>query len=167
MLRSPGENPAEEMSANPPPYVTARRRLITSAPGFWRNLQPLTLGFRILGLLMDLEFNTHIVTKGPADHALAWMEKLEWCRRYVPGLPVVITEDKALVSGTVLVEDWPPYIARWLERSPQGLVLVPARSWNGDVESTFGNRCVRCDLKNLNFVRERLVHVRAAAEAGR
>jgi len=43
---------------------------------------------------------------------------------------VTLTEDKGLVYGKVLVDDWPPYIERWLTWRPRGLVIMPARRWN-------------------------------------
>lgn len=164
-LRSPDEDPREEENPDPPAYIAARRRLITSAPGFWRNLRPLPLGFQIVQVLAELDFNTHIITKGPSDQPLAWMEKVEWCREHVPEVPLVIAEDKGLIVGEVLIEDWPPYIARWLQRCTDGLVIVPARPWNSDVELAFSKRCIRYDGTNLDVVRRRLRFIRGTANA--
>ena len=160
-LRSPHEDAADEESPDPPAYISARRRLITSVPGFWRNLRPLPLGFQIIKTLRDLGFDTHIVTKGPSDQPLAWMEKVEWCRQHVPQIPIVIAEDKGLVRGEVLVEDWPPYILRWLQACPWGLVIVPARPWNSDVEASFSGKSIRYDGTNLDMIRRRLRLIRA------
>ena len=166
-LRGPGEDPGDEQSPDPPPYIAARRRLIMSVPGFWRSLRPLPFGFQIVEALAELGFDTHIVTKGPSDQPLAWMEKVEWCRQHVPQTPVVIAEDKGLVRGEVLVEDWPPYIARWLERRPRGFVIVPAHPWNADVEATFPGKAMRYDGTNLDTVRRRLRAILAAAGKNR
>jgi 5'-nucleotidase len=48
------------------------------------------------------------------------MEKVEWCRQHLPGTSLAITEDKGVIAGDVLAEDWPPYIARRQERSRAG-----------------------------------------------
>ena len=163
-LRGPHEDPREEEKSDPPTHIAARRRLIMSVPGFWRNLQPLALGFHIVEVLSDLGFDTHILTKGPSEHSLGWMEKFDWCRHHVPHMPIVMTEDKGLVHGAVLVEDWPPYIARWLRRCPRGLVIVPAQPWNSSIEASFPVGSIRYDGTNLAVVRQRLESIRASAE---
>ena len=66
---------------------------------------------------------------------MAWGEKLEWCRLHLPeDVQVTLTEDKGLVYGRVLVDDWPPYVLRWLEWRKRGLVIMPAREWNEGFE---------------------------------
>tara|TARA_Y100000310_G_C20512920_1_gene729762 strand:+ start:436 stop:588 length:153 start_codon:yes stop_codon:yes gene_type:complete len=47
---------------------------------------------------------------------------------------MTITEDKGIVYGKVLVDDYPCYIKRWLENRPRGLVIMPAHSYNRDFE---------------------------------
>ena len=161
-VRGPEEDPRIEDSADPPAHIIARRRIIMSAPGFWRDLNPLPLGFEILDVLAEVGFQPHILTKGPANQSLGWMEKFDWCRRHVPKLPVIMAEEKGLVFGRVLVDDWPPYIARWLCWQPSGLVIVPAQSWNLDVEADFPANAVRYDGTNLDAVRRRLTAIRNA-----
>jgi 5'-nucleotidase len=166
-IRGPHEDPREEESPDPPAHIAARRCLIMSLPGFWRNLQPLPLGFHIVELLSELGFETRVLTKGPKGHSLGWMEKFDWCRQYVPQMPVIMTEDKGLVHGAVFVEDWPPYIARWFRACPRGLVIAPAQPWNLDIEATFPARSIRYDGTNLEFVRERLETIRVTAGRNR
>ena len=158
-MRGPEEDPRVEDSADPPAHIIARRRMIMSAPGFWRDLNPLPLGFEILDVLAEVGFQPHVLTKGPANQSLGWMEKFDWCRRYVPKLPVIMAEEKGLVFGRVLVDDWPAYIARWLCWQPRGLVIVPAQSWNADVEAGFPANAVRYDGTNLDAVRRRLAAI--------
>ena len=43
---------------------------------------------------------------------------------------VTITEDKGLVYGKVLFDDWPNYITRWLKWRKRGLVLMLDHPWN-------------------------------------
>jgi len=162
-LRGPREDPKLEDGPNPPAHIAARKRLITAVPGFWRNLAPLRSGFDVLDILISLGFDTYIVTKGPAGLPSAWTEKVEWCREHAPGLPLVVADHKEVVAGDVLVEDWPPYIERWLERCPQGLVVVPATPWNSDW-CLASSLSIRYDGTNLNSVRERLHEVVARFE---
>jgi 5'(3')-deoxyribonucleotidase len=163
LLRGPGEDPLSELSIQPPEYIAERRRLIMRTPGFWRNLRPLPLGFQLIDILRTSGFEPYILTKGPSDHSLAWMEKVDWCRHYVPGIRVIVTEDKRLVRGTVLVEDWPPYIEEWLQAHSNATVIVPAQPWNSNVEELFPDRCVRFDGQDHEMIRRRLANARTAA----
>lgn len=155
-------HPIEKECHNSPDssWIKARWDLIKRQPGFWENLQPLQLGFDILAVLQDLKFTPHVLTKGPVRTTTAWTEKVNWCRKHVPDLPVTISMDKGLMYGKVLVDDWPSYFMRWLEWRPRGLVVIPAHPWN---ESISHPNCIRYDGTNLDEVRKRLEIVRAAA----
>jgi len=138
-------------------WLDARKSLIKKQPGFWRNLPPYPPGMRVYQLLLKLGFRVHILTKGPFNTTSAWTEKVEWCREHVPEASVTITEDKGLVYGKVLVDDWPPYVKRWLEWRPRGLVIMPAWPWNADF--THPN-VIRFDGTNWEEVESRLEGVR-------
>lgn len=132
LLRSPQE--LELPSGKPESaYLKAREELIRRQPGWWAGLPKLKAGFQILAELRRLKFDIHILTKGPWKSSNAWTEKVEWCRKHVPGIPLTITQEKSLVYGRVLVDDWPPYYMSWLKVRPRGLVVVPAHAWNFDV----------------------------------
>ena len=116
-----------------PSHLTARRRLIKFQPGFWSGLPKLLDGFSLLDMARKLDYRPMVLSRGPRMNAVAWGEKLAWCRMYLPkDVGVTLTEDKGLVYGRVLVDDWPEYILRWLEWRKRGLVIMPARSWNLD-----------------------------------
>jgi 5'(3')-deoxyribonucleotidase len=130
-LAGPNEPPYEQgPKAKQPDYIKARHELIRRQSGWWRSLPPLQAGFKILDLLRLADFDIHILTKGPSRTTSAWSEKVEWCREYVPDATVHVTEDKSLVYGRILVDDWPPYIEAWLKWRPRGLVLMPHQRWN-------------------------------------
>jgi hypothetical protein len=112
----------------------ARRRLIQSVPGFWRNLEPIKLGFEVLEMATNLGFENHILTKGPQHTNSAWSEKKEWCDEHVPGLNVHISQDKSMVYGKMLCDDWPGYFMEWLKVRPRGLVVCVEQPWNIDIE---------------------------------
>lgn len=161
-LRAPEEPEVADWDNSP--HNKMRRKLVKRVPGFWEDLEPLDLGFQLLALVRELEFDVHILTKGPADASGAWAEKVRWCQRHVPDIPVTITSDKGLLYGKVLIDDWPPYFLRWLEWRPRGLVVIPAQRWNaeyGDLEKH--SSCIRYDGTNLTAVAERLREVRATA----
>lgn len=131
-LRSPGEPPVAWTRENEPPWIKARRNLIAIRPGFWHELRPLACGFEVYRMLLELGFETHILTKGPTSKSAAWSEKVTWAREHTPESMITITEDKSLVYGRVLVDDWPEYVKPWLEAHRRGLVVMPAQSWNED-----------------------------------
>jgi FMN phosphatase YigB (HAD superfamily) len=112
-------------------WEEARADSIKNTPGWWRELHPLSLGVCILKAAMEMGFECHVLTKGPWKTTSAWTEKVEWCREHLPPeVKVTITEDKSLMYGRVLVDDWPDYVDAWLARRPRGLVLMPTYSYN-------------------------------------
>ena len=135
-LMSPDEPPEwmESSFEDGIPAMKARRRLVKKIPGFWRNLKRYEPGFEIVEELRFLDFDLHILTKAPSHNSDAWSEKIEWCRQHIPGVPVTISQDKSLVYGRVLVDDYPDYFMPWLNHRPRGLVIAPAHPWNDGVE---------------------------------
>jgi len=127
-LRAPNE-PAYDRD-NEPPHVEARRKLIQQIPGFWRSLPEHPLGMRIVEHLKTVGFSLMVLTKGPGDAPGAWGEKLQWSQEHLPGAHVTVTQNKALVYGRVLVDDWPEYFEPWLTQRPNGLVVCVAQPWN-------------------------------------
>jgi len=132
LLRSPGE-PLLDLTSNDeddPPWLKARKRLIKSRPGFWRNLERIEAGFEMVDVLRHLGYKIHVLTRGPANNSIAWSEKLDWVREHLGDTSVTITLDKGLVYGRVLVDDYPEYALSWLKHRPRGKVIMPSQPWN-------------------------------------
>lgn len=129
-MRGPGEPDSYEGFHRDPPHIEARKDAIKRVPGWWRNLPPLNDGFHIYNTLIAEGYRIMVATKGPATTTGAWTEKLDWCRAHLPEALVTICEDKSLVYGRILVDDWPSYAQDWLEHRPRGLVIMPDRAWN-------------------------------------
>lgn len=116
-----------------PTYLQERERMVRSMPGFYRNLKPLPLGFAVLSILKDQGYSFHVATKAPRHNtAIASKEKIEWCEEFLPGVPVTVSGDKSILRGDILFDDWPGYTDAWLASNPNGLVIMPAQSWNKD-----------------------------------
>ncbi len=163
-LRSPGEDPtADETAFEDVPHVKARRRLIKAQPGFWRELATIPLGFQLLEEARAQRFLCQILSKSPRKIPTAAGEKIEWCVKHVPDLPIVLSEDKGLVYGKLLCDDWPEYIERWLTWRPRGLVVAVAQRWNLGIDKRFSKSVVRYDGMNFAYVRERMQEIRATA----
>lgn len=118
-----------------PDYIKARMDLIRSNPIWWENLEPITSGMTIYKLLRECNFRIVVLTQGPRLNAEAWKGKLLWCRKHLhPDTDVIITRDKGLVYGKILVDDFPPYIEGWLKHRPRGIVIMPDQPWNQGFE---------------------------------
>jgi len=137
------------------PYIDARRHVITSQVGWFLNLPKFKLGWDVLEIAKEIGYSISILTKGPARKHAAWAEKVEWCNRhladYIDG--VTIAHDKGMVYGSVLVDDWPEYVERWLEHRPRGLVIMPASKNNFGFSHA---NVVRYDGSNIEEVRSRM-----------
>lgn len=132
-LRSPNEKVLFKCFANDnePSYIRARMDLIRNNPSWWENLEPLLIGMSIYNILRDCNFRIVVLTQGPKVNAEAWKGKLLWCRKHLHSdVDVIITRDKSLVYGKVLVDDYPPYVESWLKHRPRGLAIMPSQPWN-------------------------------------
>ena len=157
-MKSPDEPPYKHFKHNEEPdYVKKRIRQIRNKKGWWENLPKLGLGFDILKVAKEFNFNIHVLTKGPASSYNAWTEKARWVKKNIkedyPEAKLTITEDKGLVYGTVLVDDWIEYVERWLTWRPRGVVIMPAHPWNKEYSHP---NVTRYDGTNINQVRKKM-----------
>lgn len=151
LLKSPNEIDYSNHYDDVPSYIEARRRLIKNQPGFWRNLPRLELGFDIVELLIQAEFELVVLTKGPKRVPAAWQEKVEWCTKYLPEASITVTQNKSLTYGKILVDDFPDYFMGWLKARPRGLVITVAHPWNAEVQHP---NVIRYDGTNTDQIRD-------------
>jgi hypothetical protein len=150
-LRSPGEPDYSDRYDGVPSYIQARRTLIKKTPGFWRGLDRLELGFQVVGYLQEAGFRLNVLTKCSSKNPGAWAEKIEWSVKNLPSAQYTITEEKSIVYGKVLVDDFPDYYLPWLKVRPRGLVIAVAQPWN---EGEDHPNVIRYDGSNQRQVRE-------------
>ena len=157
LLAAPGEPAYSLYHEDLPAHIEARKNAISRQPGWWSSLEELALGFDVLRECIALSFQIHVLTKGPRSKPAAWKEKVEWFQQHVlplaPEADITITLDKGLVYGKVLVDDFPPYMLRWLEHRPRGLGIMPLGEQNKDFSHP---NVVLYDGSNLPEVRQRL-----------
>jgi 5'(3')-deoxyribonucleotidase len=114
-----------------PEWVENLMAVIRTQVGWWKNLKPLRFGMWLLRHAIETGWEVNILTKGPATKPYAWSEKVEWCTTHIqPPAPITVCADKSLVYGKVLVDDYPPYIQKWLKYRRNGLVIMPAHDYN-------------------------------------
>ena len=154
-----GRDLASIAGPNDPPYspwgenaqfIRGRIIFIRNQPGWWRSLEVLQAGFDVLKVARELEFTIHILTKGPIFATPSWTEKVEWVMRHVPDAGVTVTQEKRLVYGKFLVDDYPGYISEWLAHRPRGLVIMPVYEYNRGFSHP---NLVKYDGSNLAEVR--------------
>jgi len=150
-LQGPDEAPyIVKWDGNTPEHIKRRMDLIKSQNGWWEGLEVFYLGMSVLMWAKQIGFTTHVLTKGPYKTDSAWSEKRRWCKANLPAETMLtITEDKGLTYGKILVDDYPPYIERWLKWRPRGLVIMPAHPYN---ESFKHPNVIRYDGINFNQV---------------
>jgi len=116
------------------PHMKARRKMIMAQPGWWVNLRPIYPVIDLVKSAQEMGYKIHILTKGPYSNRAAWSEKVEWCQKNLVGngipVEITITQDKGLVYGRVLIDDYIPYMERWLQWRPRGYGIMPKNSQN-------------------------------------
>ena len=157
-LKAPQEPQIKIFDRDTPEYLEQRMKLIKRQNGWWRNLPRLEIGFEIFRMAYNIGFDNQILTKGPKTTTSAWTEKVDWVRieleeEYGQDFKVHITEDKGLVYGMVLCDDFPDYMERWLKNRPRGLGIMIKNEYNKDYSH---DRVVLATEDNLNEVKERL-----------
>lgn len=160
LIRSPHEPIDDAPHVAEASYMKARAKMIRSQPNWWLNLEPIKSGFDVVGKLKEYGFELHILTKAPHSVDAAWTEKVKWVKKYLPDTDITISQQKGLVYGKVLLDDWPEYINDWLAYRPRGLVIMPVRRWNVDFHHpTADHQIVRYDGNNIDEVGTRIKEI--------
>jgi len=155
-LAGPNEEDYLPYTRSSKPYIISRENLIKRIPGWWSSLHPIEENMALVHAMKDIGFCIHILTKGPSSKSQAWAEKVEWTRKWLPFASITVTEDKQLVYGKILFDDFPEYQERWLKFRPRGLGIVPLKESNKHFKHP---NVVFYDGKNLREIKEMLQEV--------
>lgn len=156
LLCSPNEEKTQLINDDES-YIKNRINLIRNQPNWWFNLKPIKSGFDVYNLFKELDYDIHILSKGPWSSPNAWTEKYNWCRKYLgDDIQVTVCAKKSLVYGKVLFDDYPDYAVSWLEHRPRGLVIMPQNERN----SSFFHPNVLKYNNNLEEIRNKLIEIR-------
>ena len=138
------------------PWLKTLMRTIKSVPGWWLNMPSYKMGWDVYRAAEELKFDMKILTKGPWNNTQAWKEKVDYIYKHFPeNTPEIdiVSKDKHGISGSILVEDYLPYLEPWLEHNPKGLgVLIDSPTSTGWTHS----RCIRYDGHNLEEVEHQM-----------
>ncbi len=149
-LRSPEEpvfHPPVRDDA--PAHIKERAFLIRDCKDWWANLPRFQLGFDIWELAEKLGYRRVILTQGPKKNPSAWQGKKLWIDRELsPETDIIMTRDKSLTYGRILVDDYLPYVLGWLKHRPRGLVIMPASKENARYKSCHNPQIIRYDGSN-------------------
>lgn len=151
LIKSKEDQEYIDFQENIPQHIENRIKLIRNQPGWWQNLEKFQPGFDILKIAKELEFDIYILTKAPRNSVNAWTEKVKWIQREIPESTITLTQDKGIVYGKILVDDHIPYIKRWLQNRPRGLVIMPAHPWN---ENFTHPNVIRYNGTNLHKIKK-------------
>lgn len=153
-LASPDEPKFDIYDENAPEWFENRQRLIKLTPGWWKTLPVIPVGAAILEIAKSIGFEIHILTKGPKYCINAWTEKVDWVQTiFGRDMDITVTHDKGLVYGRVLVDDYPPFMDRWLTWRPRGVGIMPENKGNKKYSNP---KVVKANADNLDAVREAL-----------
>jgi len=134
-----------------PEYIKARANMIKKDTEWWANIPQLKLGFDIWELAEELEYDRMVLTQGPKKNPNAWAGKKIWIDKNLgEETGITITRDKGLVYGKVLIDDYPPYMERWLTWRPRGLGIMPISEQNKDYKN---RQVIKYDGTNLKEVK--------------
>jgi len=93
-----------------PPELRAKAEVIYTAPGFIRNLPPVPGAIEAFRELMALGADVRICSSPLRQYENNVAEKFQWVERYLGREAterIVLTRDKTLVQGNLLIDDRP------------------------------------------------------------
>jgi len=156
-LRAPGEEFVDPFIFREDPtyqYLWNRMDLIKSSVEWWANLPRFELGFDILNMAQDLDYECEILTQIPKVNSTVRGAALDGKQRWIAqhlgeNIDYTMTRDKSKHYGRVLVDDFPGYIIPWLKHRKHGLVIMPANDYNSSYSDS---RVIRYDGSNKEEV---------------
>lgn len=155
-ITAPGEKFFYQVhNKSAPKYIKERERLIKGRDKWWAELPLYRPGWELLELAEKLGFRLMILSKmsgsNPTESAAG---KRKWIDKHLgKRVDVTFGDDKGLVYGRVLVDDYPEFLLNWLIHRPRGLAIMPVNSVNRNFKHP---QVIRYTGKNLLKVKKLL-----------
>lgn len=113
-----------------PPELHGHVEAIYQAPGFFRNLAPVPGALEGVRDLVDAGVDVFICTSPLSRFENCVLEKYEWVEKHLGrefARRVILTTDKTLVRGDILVDDKPEIVGRY---TPEWRHVIYDRAYN-------------------------------------
>lgn len=131
-----------------PAKLRAEVEAIYTAPGFYRDLPAITGAVDALTALLEQGHDVRICTSPLNQYRNCVPEKFEWVERHLGSQfvsRIIVTKDKTIVRGDVLVDDKPNVTGSFLPSWQHVLFDQPYNRHVGGVRMTWANwRDVLC-----------------------
>ncbi len=104
------ERKASHVRDDYPPYLIAKVQSIYCASGFFSDLSPVQGGCEALEDMVAHGHTVFICTSPISQYEHCVKEKYEWVERHLGRAwtrKVILTKDKTMVRGDILIDDWP------------------------------------------------------------
>lgn len=124
---------------------------IRNKNGWWQNLEKLEHGFNLYELAQKFNHDIYITTQGPNSSPNAWSEKFLWSKKETPNAKLIITQNKSIINGDYLVDDYPPYLKDWLKTRKDAIAIMPVHSLN---KNFFHKQVIKYDGKNIDEIKK-------------
>lgn len=136
-----------------PLEIRKKIKEIRNQKDWWRTLPTIESGTQLWQYMRGLGFETALATKGPYLQPQAWGEKLQWQKEILPEADEIIisSKNKNRIDGDVLVDDWPTYVAGFLENHSKSVAIVPERQYNLEFKHP---RAIHYDGKNFKQIEQ-------------
>jgi len=128
--------------------------LIRCKNGWWLKLTKNKLGFDIYNIAIEIGYKPTILSKAPRNCPNAYTEKYLWVKENIGDIDVIISPNKTIVDGLVLVDDYPKFVDPWLNEHPDGIAILP-KNENNDGYSH--QRAIIYDGSNITEVKCMLI----------
>jgi hypothetical protein len=138
-----------------PKYIKQREQLIKSRAQWWADLPIYQPGWDLLKAARKIGYRIMILSKMSSSNPTASAAgKRRWIEKHLgTTADVTFGDDKGLVYGRVLVDDYPEFLLKWLAHRPRGLAIMPLNSSNRDFHHP---QVLRYNGKNLARVKKLL-----------
>ena len=103
-----------------------------TTPNFFRSLKPLDGAIDAIKKIKKEGHNV-VICSAPSRDPYSWSDKVFWVKEHLgisSGKKIILTGNKKLVFGDVLIDDSPKNTAAWLEAHPNGIVAQINWPWN-------------------------------------
>lgn len=136
----PAERTVFTIRESYPPHLTELVTGVYCTPGFFRSLRPIEGALRGVRDLLDAGHDVRICTSPLTNYRHCVPEKYEWVEEHLGAdfvWRLILTKDKTLVRGDVLIDDNPDIVGSMAPAWVHAVFEQPYNAGRGDVRMTW------------------------------